>query len=200
MPHNFEEFTIPACQGKAFTVRKGQTLRVIEVEGPQAADLIAMNLYNLKESFCAWLTWALENTYINPKKLYGKLPGANVMFTVLTDKSGIIWLSPGRCSRPIYEKQYGIKYYHVNCQDILAECIEPYGLTAWDVPDVINLFMTGSFREDGGRELKASPVKKGDYIDLLAEMDLLCAISNCPDEMGVYNDFSVKPLGIQIFD
>ena len=122
------------------------------------------------------------------------------MFTVLTDKPGLIWLSPGRCSRPIFEKFYGVKSYHKNCQDILADCIKPYGLTAWEVPDVINLFMTAVFKEDGSRELKPSPVRKGDYVDLRAEMDLLCVISNCPDELGIYNDFKTKPLGVQIFD
>ena len=200
MVPNVEEFTIPECTGRMFKVRKGQTLRVIQVEGVQAADLIAMNLHNLKESYCAWLTWALEETYINPKKLYGKLPGANVMFTVLTAKPGLIWLSPGRCSRPIYEKAYGVKSYHLNCQDILADLIEPYGLTAWDVPDVINLFMTAAFKPDGGREIKMAPVKKGDFVELRAEMDLLCGISNCPDELGIYNDHKTKPLGVQIFD
>ena len=35
-----EEFIIPSSEGKMFKVKKGQTLRLIEVEGLQAADLI----------------------------------------------------------------------------------------------------------------------------------------------------------------
>ncbi len=194
-----EEFIIPECEGRVFTVRQGQTLRITEIEGAQAADMIAFNLIDMKESFSAWLTRQHSRSFRNAQKLYSKLPAGNVMFTVLTEKEGVYWLSEGRCNRIRYERA-GIKGYHRNCQDILAECIKPYGMTAYDVPDVFNIFMNAILHEDGTYEFKASPVNKGDYVDLLAEMDCLCAISACPDELGVYNDFKTKPLGIQILD
>ena len=56
------------------------------------------------------------------------------------------------------------------------------------------------FNPDGTYEMKASPIDKGDYVDLRAEMDCLVAISACPDDMGDYNEFQPKPLGVQIFD
>ena len=73
-------------------------------------------------------------------------------------------------------------------------------MTPYDIPDVFNIFMNAVFHEDGSYEQKQSPVTKGDYVDLLAEMDLLCAISACPSEMTVCNAFKAKPLGVQIFD
>ena len=195
------EFFIPKCEGRAFTVRKGQTLRVIEVEGPQAADLIAFNLHNWKESSCVWLTRTLnDKSFTRANRLYSKLPAGNVMFTVPNPREGIIWLHPGRCNRLLYERVYGLKEYHANCQDILAECIKAYGMSPFDVPDVFNLFMNSVFHEDGSHEFRQSPVSKGDYIDLLAEMDLLCAISACPLEMEVFNAYQAKSVGVQIFD
>ena len=194
-----EEFTIPKCEGKAFTIKKGQTLRIIELEGPQAADMIAFNSHDMKESFSAWLTRQNSRNFKNAKKLYSKLPAGNVMFTVLTEKVGVYWLSGGRCNRFTYEL-LGVKGYHKNCQDILAECIKPYGMTAYDVPDIFNIFMNSVLHEDGTYEHKASPVSKGDYVDLLAEMDCLVVISACPDDLGAYNNFEAKPLGIQVFD
>ena len=121
------------------------------------------------------------------------------MFTVLTKKDGVYWLSGGRCNRRTYELR-GVKGYHKNCQDILAECIEPYGMTAYDVPDVFNIFMNPVLHEDGTYEHKASPVSKGDYVDLLAEMDCLVVISACPDDLSAYNNFAAKSLGIRVFD
>ena len=41
---------------------------------------------------------------------------------------------------------------------------------------------------------------KGDYIDLLAEMDILAAISACPSESTATNDGRAKPLGVKIFE
>ncbi len=60
-----EEFIIPECEGRVFTVRQGQTLRVIEIEGVQAADMIAFNLSDMKESFSAWLTRQHSRNFTN---------------------------------------------------------------------------------------------------------------------------------------
>ncbi len=193
-----EDFIIPSGKGRAFPVKKGQTLRVIEVESPQGADLIMFNLHDLKESFCAWLTRQFSQNFKNAQKLYSKLPAGNVMFTILTEKKDVYWLSGGRCNRFTYER-LGVKGYHQNCQDILAECIRPYGLTPYDVPDVFNIYMNPILHEDGTYEFKASPVSQGDYVDLLAEMDCLVAVAACPDDLRAINDFKAKPIGIQIF-
>ena len=187
-----EEFIVQSGEGRVFTVKKGQILRIIEVEGPQAADLIIFNEHHMKETFSAWLTRHNNKSFRKADKLYSKLPGGNVMFTVLNGKEGVFKMDPGRCNRFTYELHYGFKGYHNNCQDILAECIKPYGLSAWDVPEVLNVFMDTLFHKDGTYEFKPSPVEKGDYLDLLAEMDCLVAISACPDELGVYNNFKAK--------
>ena len=126
------------------------------------------------------------------------------MFTVLTEKDGMFWLSPGRCNSFIYEQYHGIKG-HKNCQDILAECIKPYGMTPYDVPEVLNIFMNAVFEKDGTYKYVASPVSMGDYVDLLAEMDCLVGVSACPSDpvtfaTDPYNDSKAKPIGIQIFD
>jgi len=141
-----------------------------------------------------------DRSFIRAEKLYSKPPDGNVMFTVLNPREGIFFLEGSRCNKFSYGELYDSKGYHKNCQDILAECIKPYGMTPYDVPDVINIFMNADYDTDGRREFKQSPVSKGDYIDLLAEMDLLCAISACPNELAVFNAYEAKPLGIQIFD
>ena len=193
-----EEFIIPSSEGKMFKVKKGQTLRLIEVEGLQAADLIIFNEHDMNESFSAWLTRHNSRSFSKANKLYSKLPFGNIMFTVLTEKEGIYFLSPGRCNRMTYELHQGIKD-HKNCQDILAELIKPYGMKAYDVPEVLNIFMNVVYNKDGSYEYLASPVSKGDYVDLMAEMDCLVGISSCPGE-GVINGFKAKPLGIKIFE
>jgi len=43
-------------------------------------------------------------------------------------------------------------------------------------------------------------VKAGESIDLLAEMDLLIAISACPSEKAATNNFVAKPLEIQVLE
>ena len=195
-----EDSIVPSGEGKIFTVKKGQTLRIIEVEGPQVASLIIFNEHDMKESFCACLTRQNSGCFTKTKKLYSKPASAgDVMFTVLTEKDGMFWLGPDRCNRFYYEQHYGVKD-HNNCQDILAELIKSYGLTPYDVSEVLNIFMNVVFQEDGTYELVASPVSKGDYVDLMAEKDCLVGVAACPDDLSAYNNFETKPLGIQIFD
>ncbi|TMQ00547.1 MAG: urea carboxylase-associated family protein [Thaumarchaeota archaeon] len=193
-----KEFTIPKCEGRSFTIKKGELLRIIEIEGPQAADMVAFNEHDFRESYSAWLTRQSSRSFTRPKKLRSMLPAGNVMFTVLTDVPGVYWLSAGRCNSFLYRDLYGIRGYHKNCHDILAESLKPFGISEWDVPDVFNVFMNAKLGSTGTYEFDKSPVSKGDYVDLRAEMDCLIATSACPDDIGAYNGGKPKPLKIQI--
>ena len=54
-------------------------------------------------------------------------------------------------------------------------------MTEGDVHDVLNVFMcTGFTRDDNRYFAKPSPVEVGDYIEFLAEFDLLVSSSTCP--------------------
>ena len=105
-----------------------------------------------------------------------------------------------RCSRRMLELM-GRDTGDRTCDQSLTEALAPYGLTADDVPaDVFNVFMNSELHEDGTFTRKAPTAMKGDYIDLLAEMDILAAISACPSESNATNDYRAKPIGFKIFE
>ncbi len=191
-----QSIDVPKCEGRAFTVEEGQQLRVVAVEGPQAADLIAFNGSDHRESLCTWLTRHMSGSFASAEQVYTKLPAGRVMFDVEHAQPGVLWLSPGRCNRLKYERLG--KPGHANCQDILAATIEPYGLDGFEVPDVLNLFMNPRLHEDGTYEFLASPVEPGDYVALRARMDVLVAVSACPDD-AAYNIGYPKPLAVEIW-
>jgi uncharacterized protein YcgI (DUF1989 family) len=69
---------------------------------------------------------------------------------------------------------------NVTCHNNLTRAVAPYHLTELDVHDCINLFQVSGF--DREREVtftEASKAKAGDFIEFFAEIDVLCAISNC---------------------
>ena len=105
-----------------------------------------------------------------------------------------MWISPGRCNR----LKYGDPE-HANCQDILAATIEPFGLSAWDVPEVLNIFMNPQLHEDGTYEFRASPVEPGDFFAMRAEMDAVVVVSACPDD-APYNAGRPKPLRLEVWE
>ena len=194
-----EDFIIPATYGRAFIVKKGQILRIIEVEGPQMVDATFLNASDLKEVFHAGMTAAVnmidgEGTLYKVKKLYSKPPRDNVMLTVVDDPVGVhlAW-NGGRCSRKFYAERAGVSN-HRSCQDNLAEALAPYGLSEDDVPDVFNAFMNVGGVEEGRFDTLEPVSKKGDYISLRAEMDILAAVSACPFDLI----YTPRPLQIQI--
>ena len=70
--------------------------------------------------------------------------------------------------------------------------------------DVLNVFMcTGFTRDTGQYFMKASPVRPGDYLEFMAEIDLLGALSACPggDCSTEHSSDAVAchPLLVQVF-
>lgn len=70
--------------------------------------------------------------------------------------------------------------YDYHCHSNLTRAILPYGLTEFDVHDVINIFQVTGLDKDGKYFMEASPARKDDYIEFFAEQPLLMALSTCP--------------------
>lgn len=194
------ELLVPASGSAAFEISKGQVLRVIEIEGPQVGDFNAFNLHNFRERLDAPLSAALNSSFRRFTKMYTNEARGRLMFTVVDDPTGVHYLSGSHCTTLHYETIHGIKG-HANCYDLLAEAVKPYGLTHYDVHGVFNFFMNVFYDENGRMTIKAPVAKKGDYMDIRAEMDVLAAIVACPGDINPTNgeDRVPKPLKIEIY-
>ena len=195
---------IPATYARAYEVKKGQVIRIYEVEDSQVSDLVFFNAHDYKEWFHVGQSW-LMNVALgtgdakNFKHFYSKPPRENIMMTVLDDTVKNHWANQGsRCSPKSLDRR-GISFQGRSCQRSLEEALEPYGLTGDDIGDCFNLFFNVEFDRDGKFVPGTCTARKGDYIDLLAEMDILAGISACPAD-NLINDFSAKPLGVKIFE
>jgi uncharacterized protein len=200
------EIFIPAGEARAFTVRKGETFRLLQVEGEQVADAVFFNANDYRETFHAGHTAYLNciegtGNIKRVQKLYSKPPRENVMLTVTDDPVGVHFAYIGnRCSRMIYHLRDKVQAPpHRSCQDNLAEAITPYGLTADDVPDVFNIWMNVDINANGCFVVRPPVVKKDDYIEFRAEIDCLAAISACPSDIAPVNNFRIKPLKVEIY-
>ncbi|MBI4257966.1 MAG: urea carboxylase-associated family protein [Thaumarchaeota archaeon] len=196
------DFLIPARTGKAVVINKGEVLRIIEEEGKQVADVIIFNADDHKEKFDLSHTVRMNcvkgiGNLKRVKELYSQPSRSNIMFTIMEDKVGVHGLITGnKCSIPLYRARDKLNT-HANCQDNLSDAIRPYGLTPDDVGDVFNVFMNLEVDERNVPVIKSPVSKKGDYIDMKAEMDCLVAISACPGDTQPTNDYLPKSLRIQ---
>jgi len=198
-----EDCVIPAGQGKAFLVPRNAVLRIHLVEDRQVGDCCFFNANDHREVFHVGQSWAL-NVMLGTgnaksfRHFYSKPPRENVMLTVLEDTVRNHWGNMGgRCSKRLYELRDGDRD-HRSCQENLAEALAPFGVSGDDIVDIFNVFMNVEVRPDGSFTILPPSAKKGDYIELRAEMDVLAAISACPADRNATNDGRAKPLGVTV--
>ena len=184
-----DSFIIPKETGQAFHVKKGQILRIIEVDGAQTADLNCWNVDNLKEHYSAGRTRFF--TGIHPRKgdsLWSKPPYERPMMTIIEDTVEHVTGPMGeashdiefpRCSPIVFEYPFGQRNIN-SCQENLAKAIEPFGLAPEDVHDTCNFFMRTGVDRSGHIFIAEPDAKKGDFVDLAMHMNCLVAISTCP--------------------
>lgn len=203
MSGTLADFVIPAREARAFVVPRGARLRIHLVEDRQVGDCCFYNADDHREVFHVGQTWAL-NVLLGTgnaksfRHFYSKPPRENVMLTVLEDTVRNHWGNMGgRCSRRLYELRDGDRT-HRSCQENLAEALAPHGLSGDDIADVFNVFMNVDLRPDGSFTILPPTARKGDYIELRAEMNVLAAVSACPADRNATNDGRAKPLGITI--
>ena len=203
------DFVIAKCTGKAFKVNKGQLFRVVEHEGKQVASLMFFNAHNYKEQFMAEFSGGLN--YFQPPdlgsigshyrlgELYSKVPYENVMLKVTDNKIGDHFLGT-HCTKTTMDIQGAPG--HRSCSDNFADSLSEFGLALEDVysPSVFNAFANITIDQKGDGDIRIKPPrsKKGDYIEFLAQMDVLVAVSVCPDDQSAINDHLCKAIKIQI--
>jgi uncharacterized protein len=191
-----EQIVVPPREGRAFAVPAGHFFRIVCTEGPQVGDLNLWNADNLEERFFSGKTRALHATHLTTgDSLWSTLPHLRKMATITRDSlgwygfdedgAGVHDVIGTRCD-PYTNALLTGAHYENCCHSNLTRAIGdrlnlPFEDAERLVHDVFNVFMCTGFTRDQGRYfMKASPVRPGDYLELFAEMNLVCALSACP--------------------
>lgn len=182
-------FQIPARSGLAFRVGQGQVLRVCCESGPQVADFIVFNDQDPAERFWAARTRVIHGAHLSVgHQLWSTPPWTRPMMTIIADTLDQRDHPHGAASHDLLFCRCDGRHYEIvhertgaaNCQDNLANAIADFGLRAEAVHDPFNIFMTTGLNEDGRPFYLPSDAKRGDFLELVAEIDCLVAISACP--------------------
>jgi len=194
-----EHIHVPPRSGKAWRVMAGEICRVSLPEGPQVADLDLWNLHDPRERFWSGRTKQLHSAHMTTfDRFWSCLPFLRPLATVVNetvhygidaDGAGCHDLLGTRCD-PYVHKLLSGDEFDLCCHSNLTRAVIPFRLTEYDIHDNLNMFQVTGLTPDGRYFAKASPAKKGDYFEFIAEIDLLCAISACP-----HGDLSVPMWG-----
>ncbi len=195
------DYIIPATAPWSRVIHRGQILRIVDLEGQQAVDTLFYNAHDYTERYSAQDTLlAQERAYITTGSRLISNEG-NVMATVTADSAGYHDTSAGACSCEANTVRFGhhTRYMHACRENFLLE-LSRYGMTKRDIVSNINFFMNVPIRPDGELAIVDGVSQPGDYVDMRAEMDVLCVISNCPQVNNPCNGFRPTPVRVQIWD
>jgi len=187
------ERQLPRNTGFRFDLKKGQSVRIAS---QTIIDFVCFNRENLRERFDQARTKANQRKVFlsTGDVLVSKLNNTLMTITEDTFKEGHHDLQEGMCSRKrhelaaargIWEKTYGRPLSEMpthGCTENLAGVLAPHGIALEDVPSPFNIFQDMIIHPDG--ELEHSPIRPkppGAHLTLRAEMDVLAALSVCPD-------------------
>jgi uncharacterized protein len=142
------EIHVPAASARAFEVKAGEYLTVIDVEGQQIGDFVALNAGDLTERLSTCHTRSIiRRIYVRQgDALYSNL--RRPILEIVEDTVGCHDILIAACDPALYEKSFGIAG-HRNCLDNLNEALGRYDIERWRVPEPFNVFQNSRVDVDG---------------------------------------------------
>jgi urea carboxylase-associated protein 1 len=179
-------------------VKRGQVLRLVDLEGQQAVDFLCYNAVDPSERYNAADTMKISASLFIEKgtRLYSDM--GNVMFRVIDDTCGHHDTIGGCCSRESNRVRYGVQE-GPNCRNNFLRALSRHGLGKKDIVANINFFMYVPIGKDGRMAIVDGHSKPGDYVDLKAEMDVLAVLSNCPQINNPANAYNPTPIEVIVY-
>jgi uncharacterized protein len=185
-------------------LRRGQTLRILDLEGNQAVDTLFYGLARpAEERYCALTTIRTQrNVYLTAgsRLLSGS---GNVLLTITADTCGRHDTLGGACAAESNQVRYALdkKPMH-SCRDsfLYALAESGYGLGKRDLASNINFFMNVPLTPDGGLSFEDGISDAGKYVEMRAETDVLVLVSNCPQLNNPCNAYNPTPVEMIIWD
>lgn len=194
---------ILAGDGWFHSVKKGQTLRIVDLEGNQAADTFFFRASDVTERYSAQDTIREQGSiYLTTgTKLMSNL--CRPLLTITADTCGRHDTLGGACAAESNMVRYSLdkRFMHA-CRDtfLLQMALSGYQVTKWDLAHNINFFMNVPVTPEGGLKFDDGVSEPGKYVEMRAEEDVLCLISNCPQLNNPCNAYNPTPIQVLIWD
>jgi len=198
------DHTVPAGEPYLVRIARGQTLRLVDLEGNQAIDALFYSADEQGERYSAM------QTMLNQGGIYlttGSVLYSNqnrAMLSIVADTCGRHDTLGGACSSESNQVRYALgKRYMHSCRDnfLLALQQRPeLGLGQRDLGPNVNFFMNVPVTPEGGLRFEDGVSAAGKYVELRAEMALWLLISNCPQLNNPCNGYNPTAAQVLLWD
>ena len=197
------EFTLPAGEGWSHEIRRGQTFRIVDLEGNQAADTLFYNLHDPADRYSAQDTIREQgNIYLTTGTRLFSMRG-NALLTIAADTCGRHDTLGGACACESNMVRYALDKRSMHaCRDSFWRALRDRG-PQWEKRDIannINFFMNVPVTPQGGLTFADGISAPGRYVEMRAETDVLAVISNCPQLNNPCNGYNPTPVRLLIWE
>lgn len=194
---------VPAGEGLMHVVKKGQVLRIVDMEGNQAADTMFYDTEDPRNHYSATSTITGQgNIYLTTGTVLRAETGKPLL-TIVADTCGQHDTLGGSCSAQSNTIRYSrdIQYMH-NCRDTFMLQMAKYDgeYAKRDLAPNINFFMNVPVTPEGGLEFADGVSGPGRYVEMHAERDVTLLLSCCPQLNNPCNAYNPTPLRVLIWN
>jgi|TARA_B110000208_G_scaffold31485_1_gene41423 urea carboxylase-associated protein 1 len=185
------------------TITAGETFRIVDLEGNQAADTLFYNARDPSERYSA------SDTIREQAALYlttGSMLKTNLnrdLIKIVADTCGRHDTVGGACSTESNTVRYDLEKRCMHaCRDSWMLAIaehEEYGLAKEDIGHNINFFMNVPVTPEGQLQFADGVSAPGKYVELIAIMDTIVLISNCPQLNNPCNAYNPTPIEVVVW-
>jgi len=184
-------------------IKKGQMLRILDLEGNQAVDTLFYSALDPQERYDA------NNTIHEQGNIYlttGTILRSNEsrpMLTIIADTCGRHDTLGGACSAESNTVRYALEKRHMHsCRDSFLMALSEWdnGMDKRDLSSNINFFMNVPVTPEGGLTFEDGISEAGRYVEMRADMDVIVLISNCPQLNNPCNAYNPTPVEVLVWE
>ena len=194
---------VPAGESWIYPVEKGQTLRIVDLKGNQAVDTLFYDSLDFADRYDFQNTIRAQgNIYLTTGSKLISSQG-NLLLTITADTCGRHDTLGGACATESNQVRYSLDKSHMHAcrQSFLTALLGvDNGLEKRDIPNNINFFMNVPVTPDGSLTFEDGISEAGKYVEMRAERNVLCLISNCPQLNNPCNAYNPTPIQVLIWE
>jgi len=199
-----DEFTVARGTAISYELSAGETVQIIDVDGQQCSDFMAMNARSLDDGLERYIDSTVTRSMIRGAypipglfdKFYDQ--DMNPLLKLKQDTVGRHDTFALACTARGYEER-GF-FGHLNCSDNISHAYRRFGIRERSAWPAINFFFNSWIdHTDNLIQSDEAWSRPGDYVAMEAMNDLVAVSTACPDDVDPINGWNPTDIHVRIY-
>ncbi len=199
-----QDYNINPGMAKAYTVKAGEYIQILDVQGRECSDFQALSLRALDKGLERRIDSATTRSLMG--MLYPK-PGIFSKY-FSSDQEALIEIVQDTCGQhDTFNLACTARYYedmgypgHVNCTDNMNKDLAQFGIKPRGGWSSINFFFNTMLDDNHTLGMDDPWSRPGDYVLLRALTDLVCVSTACPCDIDSANGWNPTDIQVRVYE